>query len=159
MQIWASGSHTKTSHLHGGVSVSMCAPGRARSFSGPDRVCRWQALVGTMGITRWCHRGVTGSTRWTTLDLHLLLVIVVKVVSLLEGVLCKPWVMVDVIRMEDGRPLRPIQINQAPCLVHLVLPGFRISTRRDFRESSALPEQTMRKYYVRIDEASRNYGV
>ena len=33
MQVWASGSHTKTSHLHCGVSISMCAPGRARSLS------------------------------------------------------------------------------------------------------------------------------
>ena len=94
-----------------------------------------------------------------TLDLHLLLVVVVKVISLLEGVLGKPWVTVDVIQMEDGHPLRPIQIYQAPHPVHLILPGFQISARRDFQESSALLKQTMRKYYVRIDEGSRNYGV
>ena len=112
-----------------------------------------------MGITQWCHRSITGSARWLTLDLHLLLVIVVEVISLLEGVLGKPWVTVDVVRMEDGRLLRPIQIYQAPRPVHLVLPGFWISARRDFRESSALLKQTMRKYYVRIDEGSRNYRV
>ena len=39
--VWASGSHTKTSHLHGGISVSMCAPGRAQSLSGLIRVRRW----------------------------------------------------------------------------------------------------------------------
>ena len=41
VQFWASRSHTKTSHLHGGVSVSMCAPGRTRSLSGLERVRCW----------------------------------------------------------------------------------------------------------------------
>ena len=35
------GSHTKISHLHGSVSVSMCALGQARSLSGLERVHRW----------------------------------------------------------------------------------------------------------------------
>ena len=112
-----------------------------------------------MGITRWCHGGVTGSTRWSALNLHLLLVIILKVVSFLEGVLGELWVTVDVIRMEDGRPLGPIQVNQASCPVHLILPGFQIPTRWDFQESTALPEQTVRKYYVQFHKGSRYYGV
>ena len=111
------------------------------------------------GITWWCHRSVTGSARWPALDLHLLLIIIFKVVSLLEGVLGKLWVMVDVVRMEDGHPLGPIQVYQAPCPVHLVLPRFRISARWDLWESSALPEQTVRKYYVQIHKGSMDYGV
>ena len=105
-----------------------------------------------MGITRWCHRGITGSTRWPALDFHLLLIVVIKVVSLLEGVLGKPWVTVDVVRMEDGRALGPIQVYQAPCPIHLVLPGFWILARWDFWESSMLLEQTVGKHYVRIDK-------
>ena len=112
-----------------------------------------------MGTSQWCHRSVTGSTRWPALNLHLLLIVVIKVVSLMEGVLGKPWVTVNVVWMEDGRLLGPIQIYQAPHPAHLVLPGFQISARWDFQESSALLEQTMRKYYVRIDKGSWNYRV
>ena len=58
-QVWASGSHTKTSHLHCSVSISMCALGRARSLSRFKRVSCWQALIGMPGISQWCHRGIT----------------------------------------------------------------------------------------------------
>ena len=159
MQVWASRSHTKTSHLHCGVSVSMCAPGQARSLSRFKRVSHWQVLVSTLGISRWCHRGITSSTRRPALHGHVFLVIGVIVISLLEGILAKPWVAVDVVWMEDGRALWPIQIHQAPCPVHLVLPRFWIMARWNFRESSALPEQPVGKYYVRIDKGGGNYGV
>ena len=111
------------------------------------------------GITQWCHRGITGSTRWPALDFHLLLVIIIKVISLLEGVLGKPWVTVNVVWMEDGHVLGPIQVFQAPCLIQLILPRFWILARWDFWESSALLEQNVGKHYVRIDKGGGNYGV
>ena len=114
MQVWASGSHTKTSHLHCSVSISMCALGWARSLSRSKRVICWQALEGTPGISRWCHRGITSSTRRQALHFHVFIIVLI-VVSLLKGILAKPWVTIDVIRMEDGRALWPIQIHQALC--------------------------------------------
>ena len=47
----------------------------------------------------------------------------------------------------------------APCPIHLVLPRFWITARWNFRESSALPEQPVGKYYVQIDKGGGNYGV
>ena len=41
MQVWTSWSHTKASHLHGSVSVSMCALGQDWSLSRLERVRRW----------------------------------------------------------------------------------------------------------------------
>ena len=62
------------------------------------------------GFGWWCHRGVTGSTQWPALNLHLLLLVVIEIVSLLEGVLGEPWITVYVIQMEDGRTLGLIQV-------------------------------------------------
>ena len=61
--------------------------------------------------------------------------------------------------MEDGCAPGPIQVYQAPCHVHLVLPWFWISASWDFWESSALPEQTVGEHYIQIDQGGGNYGV
>ena len=156
--VWASRSHTQTSHLNSGVSISVCAPGQTWSLSRFIRVGCWQKLVRAPGIGRWCHTVITGSTQWWTLHFHVFFVIIFIVISLLVGILTELWVTINIVWLEDGRVLGPIQINQAMSPIHFILPWLWIMARWDFWESTALPEQPVGKDYVRIDEGGGDHG-
>ena len=71
----------------------------------------------------------------------------------------EPGVPINVVWVEYGRALGPIQVNQASGPIHFILPRFRVTARQDFWESTALLEQPVRKHYVWIDEGGRDHRV
>ena len=63
-----------------------------------------------LGIGRWSHIGITGTTRQYTLvvRLHLVVVIIIKVIPILVRLLAEARVSVDLIWVKDRRLLGPI---------------------------------------------------
>ena len=98
-------------------------------------------FVRVSGIGQWGYSGVTSSTQQSALHFHLLLVIVIVIViSLLVGVLTELGFPINVVQLEDRHVLGPIEVNQAMCPFHFILPWLEGTARWNFQESTALLE-------------------